>query len=403
MLQHDGAASVPCVEAGQRVLAGQVIGLADSNDDAVPVHASTSGRVTGIVQVETPHACDVPAVLIEPDGRDEWAPPADAPVEPGDLADLTERISRAGVAGVGPNAPAVADVLAAAGRHGVRHVIINAMESEPYLTAEYRILADHGRLIVRTADLLANLLGAQRLWLALDRANRYLLGELRRLVHGTSVRIAPLRNKYPQGAVPLLVRGLLGREVPYGGSPLDVGAVVLDGCAVLAIAQAVLEGRPCVDRIVTVAGGAADRPGNYRVPIGTPVHRLIEYVGLRRTVRRVVIGGPMRGLAVSSPQVVTTKRVGAVMLLSEDQVVARPRGPCIRCGWCLEDCPVGLDPPSVLAAVETFRTDGAQHEEIAGLFPHACLGCGICSYVCPAGLPLADGLARARTLVSVRS
>jgi len=408
MRQHGGAESVPCVRAGQDVRAGRIVGEAGAVDDAMPVHAPTSGRVIGIVRTDTAHACDVPAVEIEPDGRDEWTPTAGTPPEKMTLESLVELVRRAGIGGMARDGSATADTLADAATRGVRHVIINAMESEPYLTAEYRILLEYGHLATRTADLIASLLGAARLWLAVDQSNGYLISELRRLAHGTRVRVMPIRNKYPQGASALLVRSIVDREIPYGGSPLDVGAVVLHGCAVLAIGQAIQDGRPCVGRIVTVAGDAVSRPGNYRVPLGTPVHRLIEHVGLQGPVRRIVVGGPMTGVAIPSPDVVTTKRIGAVLLLTDKQTPFSQPGPCIRCGWCLEDCPVGLDPPSLLAAVEGHSHgdpagESGRLDRIGRLMPHACLGCGVCSYICPARLPLTEGVARACALVPVRS
>jgi electron transport complex protein RnfC len=341
-------------------------------------------------------------VQIEPDGPNEWISPprsqgeSERPGEPPDVDSLLEQIAQAGIAGLSPDGSAAADTLAAARQKGVRHLIVNGVESEPYLTAEYRILSEHGSLVIRTADLIARLLKVHRCWLALDRANASLIRELRRLAHGTLVRMAPLPTRYPQGAVPLVALSIVGREVPYGGTPLDIGAVVLDVSTVFAIAQAVHRGRPCVSRVVTVAGDASARPGNYEIPLGTSLRQLIEHVGLRGELKRVVVGGPMTGLAADSLDMVTTKRTSAVLLLSPRQAAVRRPGPCIRCGWCLEDCPVGLDPPGLLEAVESLDAN-----EIARLLPHACLDCGICSFVCPVALPLAEGAARARTYVTV--
>ncbi|MBN1343568.1 MAG: RnfABCDGE type electron transport complex subunit C [Phycisphaerae bacterium] len=411
MLQHEGSEATFRVAAGQRVLAGQLIGHPEAGAKSVAVHSPASGHVTGIVRADTPWACDVLAVGIEPDDRDEWVPLSGTPVESLDVEALIECVRQAGIVRMGNGAAPAGDLLASAARRGVRHLIINALESEPYLTAEYRILFEHGHRIVSTANLVGRLLGVQRLWLALDRGNRYLAEQLRRIAHGTPVRVLPLPNKYPQGAEPLLVNTVVGREIPYAGAALDVGALVLDVATIQAIGHAIHEGRPLTARVVTVAGDAASKPGNYLVPVGTPLHRIVEHVGLKDTIRRAVIGGPMTGTAVSGLDVVTTKQVGALLLLTDEQVGHRAPGPCIRCGWCLEDCPVGLDPPSVLAAVEAHYAEIRQRpgptkpsgyiEEMAGLYPHACLGCGICTYVCPACLPLAEGLARARTLVSV--
>jgi len=398
MLQHEGSESIPCVEIGQRVCAGQLIGRPGSGNASVPVHAPTSGRVTDVVRVETPYAAEVLAVQIEPDGRNEWIPPSRPAAETLDAEALVDEITSAGVIGTGAEGVPIGDILREVYRRKVRHLIINAMESEPYLTAEYRILCERGGSVVRTANLLARKLGIQRLWLALDRENTSLIRDLRHRAHGTPLRITPLPNKYPQGATPLLVRSIVGHEIPYGKTAMDVGVVVLDTATVLAIGQAVFDGHPFVSRILTVAGHAAAKPGNYEVSFGTPLHRIVEQVGVRGDLHRVVIGGPMTGLAVSSLDGVTTKRVSAVLLLSARQAAVRRPRACIRCGWCLEDCPVGLDPPSLLMAAEAGRAD-----DIARLFPHACLACGICTYVCPSELPLAEGVAKARARVAAVS
>ncbi len=421
MLQHDGLESTYCVEVGVEVRQGDVIGRPEAGRRSAHIHAPVDGRVKAVTRVETPHACDVRAVEIEP-APDDGLSGATAPTlqeEPTDWRQLVERVREAGIAGTEPDGSDAAELLAEAGRRGVRHVIVSAMESEPYLTSAYRMLVENGGLLLRAADLVGRLLGTHRLWLAVDRAHARLARQLYAEARGLSVRVQRLRNKYPQGAPPLLVRTIVRREIPYGGRPLDVSALVLDAASVFAIGRAVYRGTPCTSRIITVAGEAASRPGNYEVPVGLPIRRLVEHVGLRGPAYRLVVGGPMTGATVSSMDTVVTKRVGAVMLLSEDQVPRHSPGPCVRCGWCLEDCPVGLDPPSILAAAEAYehrtspseparrtkqttRAEAGKLKEIASLFPHACLGCGICTYVCPAGLPLAEGLERARTMVPAK-
>lgn len=379
---------------GQSVALGEVVSLSPRTAHEGPIRSSVSGRVQGFVRVETPEACDIPAVEVEPDAQSRRVNRLELVGEPSDTGALIETIRQAGI--VDAEGRSIARLLSQARQREARYLVVNAMESEPYVAVEYRLLWEHGRLVIGTADLIAKLMGIQRSWLALDRANRSLLRELRAVVQGTTLRLAPLNNKYPQGAVPLLLFSILGREMPYGGTAVDLGAVVLEPSTLLAIGLAIREGRPQVSRIVTVAGEAAERPGNYEIPLGTPLRHVLECVGVRTGLRRLVIGGPMTGRAIDSLDAVTTKRTQAILLLSDRQITNRRRGPCIRCGWCLEDCPVGLDPPSLLAAVESGTV-----EEIRSLYPHACVGCGICTYVCPAGLLLADGVARARARVPV--
>jgi Na+-translocating ferredoxin:NAD+ oxidoreductase subunit C len=376
------------------VLAGQVIGQSAEEPGLGEIRAPTSGTVRGVVHVETGDAWDVPAVEIVPDGHEEWAPAREPIGDSPTLEEVLERLADRGIRAGDAFGLAGGDLCDLAGQRSLRHLIINAMESEPFLTAEYRLLLEQGSLLVRTARLLGRLLHVERTVVAADRAKPYLLREARALAHGTPVKVISLHNKYPQGATPLLVHSLLRQEIPYGGTSVNLGALVLDVSAVHAIGAALFLGRPWVSRVMTVSGGAVERPGNYDVPFGTSIRSLAAHVGVRSDVERVVLGGPMTGRAVSSLDVVTTRWTKAVLLLSSGQVRLRQPGPCIRCGWCLEDCPVGLDPPSLLEAVETGRV-----QDIAGLWPHACLGCGICSYVCPADLPLAEGVARARTRV----
>ncbi len=407
---------VPAVKPGQTVQRGQVI--ARSSRRGLCVHAPVSGRVSNLSLVDTPFACDVLSVVMEPD-QDQPSPmvavsavDARAPDDL-DLEGLLTRLREAGVTATTPTGRGLLDALERRGERTVQHVVVNGMESEPYLTAEYRMLSEHAGLLVGTAGLIKQAVGAHRLWLAVDRANHVLVQQLRGLAKGTPLRVRPLPNKYPQGAVPLLIHRMFGREIPYGQSALDVGVLVVDVTSLWAAAFA-LSGRPFTSRVVTVAGDAVARPGNLEIPFGTPIEHVVKQVGLNGPIDRAIVGGPMTGLALEDLACVTTPQVGALILLSDEQPVARKPGPCIRCGWCTDDCPVGLDPTSVLDAVEAYHLDAdtlakrcgrgkidlaERIEDIAVLYPHACLGCGVCSYVCPASLPLAEGLARACALV----
>lgn len=401
----------PTVRTGETVRRDQVIARSDPR--GLCVHAPLSGRVSNLSLVDTPHACDVLSVVIEPDP--DQAPAADDALSPDDidLSGLLGRLRETGVVSTTSSGPALVKLLEQTMDRTVHHVVVNGMESEPYLTAEYRMLSEHPEALVAAAATIMQVVHAHRLWLAVDRTHHVLVERLQAAAKRTPCRVRPLPNKYPQGAVPLLVHRLLGREIPYGQEPLDIGVLVVDVASLWATAWA-LAGRPFTSRVVTVAGDAVSQPGNYEIPFGTPVDHVIKQVGLVAPIDRAIIGGPMTGQTVSNLSCVTTPHVGALILLTDEQPVARAPGPCIRCGWCTDDCPVGLDPPSVLDAVEAYHLDAdllAKHrdrgkinltervEELAALYPHACLGCGVCSYVCPASLPLAEGLARACALV----
>jgi electron transport complex protein RnfC len=201
-----------------------------------------------------------------------------------------------------------------------------------------------------------------------------------------------LKTKYPQGAEKLLIKSLLGREVPSGGLPMDAGVVVQNVGTIYAIREAVTLGRPLFMRYITVAGGAIARPGNYKVRIGTRIADIAEECGgFRHPPAKIVMGGPMCGISVHSMDVPVVKGTSGVLFLTEEEVSFRKYSPCIRCGKCVAVCPVGLHPCDMGNAVEKERLDIA-----AGLNPFDCIMCGSCSFVCPANRPLSHFFKRAQ-------
>jgi len=400
LVHHDGAPAEVCVRPGQHVRAGELIGRPVA-PDAAAVHSPADGVAGTPTTADTPEHLDVPVVPIvtdrpgsptEPpsDPAANPQPKQDGPREGGSapepcLDDLIERIAAAGIVEPLPAAPPTARRLAAAREHHVQHLIVNALQTEPYLTGRVRVLMEHGSEILVAATRLFRALGTRRVWLAVDKAQRELVRQLRRKAAGQPVRIAALSAMYPQDAAALLVRSLLGREVPCGRCELHAGALVIDVASLLAIERAVLRRAPLVSCIVTVAGDAAQQPGNYRIPIGMPFSHIVARVGLRETPTRIVAGGLMRGRAVERLDAVTTKRTEGVLLLTRRQVPRRRPVACVRCGWCIESCPVGLDPIRLAEAAELRRFDLA-----AALSAGACIECGLCTYVCPSLLALAD-------------
>jgi electron transport complex protein RnfC len=192
----------------------------------------------------------------------------------------------------------------------------------------------------------------------------------------------------------LLTWAVTGREVPYGHTPEDVGVLVVELPTLAALAAMAEQSAPMTHRVVTVTGPSARRPGHYRIPVGTAFADIIRHVGAQRPIARVVDGGPLTGQSVESLDAVLTKQTRAILLLDRDSDRIPSPGPCVRCGWCQEDCPVGLDPQALLDRMERDRLT-----EAAGLYPHACTECGVCSYVCPAELPLAEAVGRLKQLV----
>ncbi len=390
--------SLPCVEVGQVVRCGEVIARAKNPPGpgnptgGADAHASADGVVRAFGVCDTPHQPEVPCVEIET--ARAAIPHVASALQ---VATIDELIAHAAGAGIvepdpsGGRGVLVADRLRDAADRGCRSLIVNAMESEPCVTVDWRILVERTDDVLDGARRLASLLGAEGVSLAVDASKRKMVAQLATKAHGSAVRIVPLVNKYPQGHPALLTLLVLGREIPVGGDALDVGAFVITAGTVAAIESLVRSGMPMTQRPVTVSGDAVERPGNYTIAIGTPIRHVIEHVGLRRPPWGVIAGNPMTGVAIRRLDTVVAKDTTALLLLADetvsgimrDSALASP-GPCTRCGWCLEDCPVGLDPRALLNAAERRMLDRA-----AALHVHACIGCGLCSYACPARLPLA--------------
>ncbi len=373
------------VEPDDCVLGGELLAHADGSD-SVSVSAPTSGKIVALERVWTAADGFLPGAVLEPDGRDEWVQPR----QRWESESFVWQLADCGVMCTTPRGPGHALIRAAAAA-SVTDLIVNAMETEPYLTADLRSLVEEpGRLIDATCEI-AGALGARRVLFVLPFRHRRVVARMEAEARGRFVEVVPLANRYPQCDPIVLVKTLLDREVVPGGSVLDVGAVVVPLAMVRATGDAVLGGRPVTQALMTVAGDAVDHAGTYRVPVGTPMRRIAERAGLIGPVARAISGGPLMGVPLGRDDAVVTADTTALLLFSDGGPRPNPV-PCIRCGWCVEDCPVGLD-PSELMHLE------AEHEcdpiDLARL--RVCVDCGLCSYVCPAQLPLAASIKRARS------
>ena len=395
MRQHDGAASTVAVQVGQRVEAGALLGRADE-EGAVNVHAPLAGRVVAIDHVDTARHCSVLAVQLKPTESGTAGAPARSDTAPSrpevwTAAALAQLADEAGLIGAGEPAVGFGRQLRAAASGGTSDIIINALQCEPMLTAEEQLLNESCGAILAAVTWLREALGARRVWLAADHGDRGALRRYRAATAGTPVRVIGLRNKYPQDAPILLAWSVTGRVTPCGQWPEDVGVLVVEPSTLAALAEVAHQRQPLTHRVITVTGPAARHAGHYRVPVGTRFADVLTHVGLTGPVVRVIDGGPLTGQAVETLEAVVTKETRAVVLLDRDHDGIASPGPCVRCGWCQEDCPVGLDPQALLDLVERDRT-----AEAVNLNPQACVECGLCSYVCPAELPLAEAARQAK-------
>jgi len=303
-------------------------------------------------------------------------------------AELVEAVKQAGVVGLGGAAfPTFAKLLPPKDKK-IQTLVINGCECEPYLTTDHRTMADYPERVLLGVRIMMKCLGVGRALIGVEENKPDAIQALlAHLPHDIDIQVLPLTVKYPQGAEKMLIESLLHTEVPSGGLPLDVGVVVQNVASVATIAEVFQTGLPLIERIVTVTGEGVWEPGNWIVPVGTRLGDLLEACGgLKKDAREVVLGGPMMGTAIGDLQAPVTKGVTGVVVLTARQVRSRRQFPCIRCGHCLEACPVYLNPQKLGELALAGR------DEVMGAAFHLgdCMLCGCCSYVCPSNIPLSQ-------------
>lgn len=392
--QHVGAPAKPVVAVGDHVLRGQLIGAAQGNVSA-PVHAPTSGMVTAIGEVTAPHPSGLPfmAITIATDGKDEAI--AFAAAEDPFALDpdtVSRRIGEAGIVGLGgatfPSAPK-----AQLGRkHSVHTLIINGGECEPYLSSDDSVMRARADEVVDGVRILMHAVGAKEALVGIEDNKPEAIAAMRRAAEPfATVKICPVPARYPMGSDRQLVQVLTGKEVPSGARTATIGLLVNNVSTCAAIHRAVRLGEPLYQRIVTVNGGAVEKPGNVLAPIGVIVEDLLAFVGLKSQPARLVMGGPMMGAALPHAQVPTVKGCGGILALTAEEVTVVAPTPCIRCGSCVQACPMGLMPLEMVARVNAGDYEGAD-----ALALDDCLACGCCAYVCPSHIPLVQSFSHAK-------
>lgn len=391
LCQHLGAPSSPVVAKGDKVRRGQEIG-AQSGFISLPTHSPVNGTVLSVEDVPMPHRRTGPAVIIETDSEEggsvfqEWDDySAHSPQE------IIERIKLAGVCGMGGASFPTYVKLSPPPDRKIDTLIINGVECEPYLTADHRLMVENPDDIILGMDILAHALGVQRCLIGIEVNKPDAIS----VMEEKGRRVLPLQVSYPQGAEKQLIDAAVGREVPSGGLPLDIGVVVQNVGTAAAVARAVRDGEPSLRRIITVTGGGVTSPGNYDACVGTLFAQLIEEAGgYTEDVERLVSGGPMMGISLFTDEVPVTKGTSGVLALTPAESREAAEGPCIRCGKCVDACPLRLTPNLIAQASENMRWELA--EEFGAL---DCMACGTCSYVCPAGRYLVHYIKKAQDAI----
>ncbi len=393
LIQHLGKICSPEVKVGDTVSLGQKIASIAARVYA-PIHASISGKVVAVQDWPHPVLGRAKAVVIEGDGQDNTATfrlKNQPEIDKLTAQDLRKIVLDAGIVGMGGasfpthiklNPPQPVDTL-----------IINGAECEPYLTADARLMVEKTAEISLGIALVARCLGVQKIYIGIEENKP----EAIKAFSGISgFRVKVLKSEYPQGGEKQLIQNILGKEIPRGKLPFDIGVLVQNVATVYAIYEAVYKGKPLIERIVTVTGSCLASPKNLLVRLGTPIKNLIEFCGpLKEPPAKIIIGGPMMGIAQYTDEVPIIKSSGGLLLMNKKETKITEEDPCIRCAACVRGCPVGLMPCQINLASERLLWDLTKEYGASD-----CIECGICNYVCPSNRRLLQTIKRAKLEVA---
>lgn len=387
LAQHIGAPSAPLVEAGERVLKGQMLAEA-AGTVSVPLHAPTSGTIIAIEErkIAHPSGHSAPCVVLRSDGKDEWVehhPIAD--YKSTEKQQLLQCIRDAGIAGLGGAGFPTAVKLAVGPSKPIDTLIINGTECEPYITADDILMRERADAIIEGTLILAHILAPDKILIGVEDNKPEAYSTLQAAASGSAIEVVSFPTKYPSGGEKQLIEILTGKQVPSGGLPADIGIVCQNVGSAAAVHDAVILGQPLISRIVTVTGNAVREPQNFHALLGTPMHFLLEQAGYEADKnQRLIMGGPMMGFTVPSADVPIVKTTNCILAPTADELpVNPPPQPCIRCGMCAEACPASLLPQQLFWFAQGKEFEKAEQHNLFD-----CIECGACSYVCPSNIPL---------------
>lgn len=388
--QHLGAPAIPVVQKGDKVKVGTRIAKSGGFISA-DIHSSVSGTVLKIDAIHDPSGYPKQAVMIKVEG-DEWEPSIDRSPElireiPLSPQEIIARQQEAGIVGLGgATFPTHVKYMLPEGKTADT-LIVNAVECEPYLSADHRIMLEKADEILVGIEIMKKALGVKRALIGIENNKADAIELLQRKAGDhPGISVVALAVKYPQGAEKQLIKALVGREVPSGRLPLDVGCVVNNVGTALSIYEAVQKNQPLIRRVVTVAGKKLQRSANFLVRIGTPFSMLIDAVGgMPEGTTKIISGGPMMGKAVGYTDIPVTKGTSGILLLDQKDARRRECRECLRCGKCVEVCPMGIEPYLLEKLAEHSRFEDCEAHHILD-----CIECGSCSFICPASRPILD-------------
>ena len=401
MAQHIGAPSDIIVNEGQEVYRGQLVAKANGYV-SVPQHAPVSGVIRKIANVPTITGKMSQGIYIEafPSSTQEVLEGQPVDVGTATSEEILQGIQDAGIVGLGGAAfPTHVKLKVPEGKK-CDTLIINGIECEPYLTTDHRVMLEQEKDIFEGIRYLLKATGTQRVIIGIEANKQDAADHLEKYIpEGLPVTIKVLPVKYPQGAEKMLVTAILGKEIPSGKLPIEVGVVVVNVATTAEICRLLPHGQGIQERVITISGPGVKKKGNYKIPIGTPLRFVLEQVGVEEDISEVYMGGPMMGVAVSNLDISITKGTSGILVFTRKDVQRNNIiFPCIKCGACIDACPILLN-PSKLGILAKFEAYNEMAEDFNLM---DCFECGSCSYVCPSHIPLVQYFRLAKRTVRKR-
>ena len=396
MAMHFGAPCAPLVKKGDHVKIGQKIG--ETQGLGAPIHASVSGTVVAVEPRPYSMGGNITSVVIDNDFQDEISEEVVAPADP-DLLSVEEMVAivkNAGIVGMG-GATFPTHVKISGGIGQVDTVIINGAECEPYITGDHRTMLERPEQIIGGCGYLAKMFGVDKVIIGVEDNKKNGIEALNRVIaeQKAPVVVTPLRCRYPQGGEKQLCQAITGKQVPPGGLPSAIGCAVFNINSVCSIYKAMTTGMPVVRKVVTVSGSGVNEPKNIECPIGTPVSDVLDACGgLKDNTFKLIAGGPMMGMAQYTADISVAKGTGSLLAFAGDENKVSDNPTCIRCGRCVEACPMHLEPLYLYMYVQKGMVDALNEHNIMD-----CMECGACAYICPGRLHLTQSFKAGKQMV----
>lgn len=382
--QHAGKPAKPLVKKGSEVKAGEIIAEQDGFISS-PIHSPVYGKVVKISSSVTPGGFLRDSILIEPGEQNEVIAMSPINFETAKPDEIIERIKVAGIVGQGGAAFPTFVKLSPPKDKKIDFVILNGCECEPYLTRDFRFMIERPDDVVAGLRIIMKAIGVDKGAIGVEDNKPEAINKLNVAVKNYSnISVVKLKTKYPQGAEKMLIKAVAGREVPPGKLPFDVGCVIQNIGTAIAIYDAVVNGEPQITAALTVSGKGVNQPKNLIVPVGTTIGYILEYCGgVKNDAVKVVVGGPMMGVAQYDFSAPVMKATSGILVLTEAEVNNHPETNCLRCGKCVDVCPLNLTPTKLSRLSQLEKYEDAEQLNIT-----TCMECGTCTFTCPANIPL---------------